>query len=372
MWLRHLCLSLSRRRISLLRLRPAYPDLFYFSICGFKNFKTKAFIFNHLTGLRNAPGDGADQAADGGGIALVKAHVKKILQAADVNRALHDISQIAFTNDVMRKLMFVANFTHDFFHQVFQRDQPRDGAIFVNHDGHVDVVFLHFTQKMRSHFSFWDEQHRTHQFGDGGGAGLGFRKLDKIMRQHHAINLIDAGGEDRYAGMRFVAQHGSKLFNGGGGWNGKDVGARRHHVTHGLVAKFNHGLNELAVTLFQNALFFRGFNEGVHGFRRMLRLFWLMRLSQRGHGEAETKHDGDGQHEIDQDLQERNEFNQPHAARPREQHVRQQPVANNNDQNDADDGLNSFRPGPMRVSKDKMADDEGNRGRAELREDRKR
>src|SRR6476646_7282338 len=107
MWLRHLCLSLSRRRISLLRLRPANPDLFYFAICGFKDFKTEAFVFDDLAGLRNAPGDSADKAADGGGVTLVKAHVKKVLQAADIDCALHNVSVVTFTNNVMRKLMLV-------------------------------------------------------------------------------------------------------------------------------------------------------------------------------------------------------------------------------------------------------------------------
>src|SRR6185437_2024708 len=103
----------------------------------------------------------------------------------------------------------------------------------------------------------------------------------------------------------------------------------------------------------------------------MLRLFRLMRLRQCGDGKSEAENDRDGQHEINQDLQKRNELNQPHAARAREQHVRQQPVANNNDKDETDDGLNSFRPGPMRVSKDEIADNEGDRSRGELREDGK-
>src|SRR3954468_8559403 len=103
----------------------------------------------------------------------------------------------------------------------------------------------------------------------------------------------------------------------------------------------------------------------------MLMLFRLMRLSQCGNRQPEAKNDSDGQHEINEDLQKWNEFHQPRAARPREEHVRQQAVANNNDQNNADNGLNSLRPGPMRSSKNKIADDERDGCRAELREDRK-
>src|SRR6185369_4762892 len=100
----------------------------------------------------------------------------------------------------------------------------------------------------------------------------------------------------------------------------------------------------------------------------MLRLFWFMRLSQRRNGKPETQSNRDGQHEIDQGLQKRNEFNQPHAPRPREQHVRQQPVANNNDQDDANDGLYNLRPGRVVLSKDKMTDDKRDGGGAQLRE----
>src|SRR5712671_3987385 len=103
----------------------------------------------------------------------------------------------------------------------------------------------------------------------------------------------------------------------------------------------------------------------------MLWLFWFMRLSQRGHGESETEGDGDGQHEINQDLQKRNEFNQPYAARTGEKHVRQKPVADNNDQDDSDDGLDDFRPEPVSVAKYEMANDEGDGCRGQLCEERK-
>src|SRR4051812_22938412 len=105
MFLRHLCLCLPRRRISLLRLRPAYPDFFYLAICGFKNFKTKTFIFDNLAGLGNAARYRAHQAADSRSVTLAKAHIEKVLQTSDVNRALHNIGLVAFTDNVMRKLM---------------------------------------------------------------------------------------------------------------------------------------------------------------------------------------------------------------------------------------------------------------------------
>ncbi len=158
--------------------------------------------------------------------------------------------------------------------------------------------------------------------------------------------------------MWLVTQLVGELLNGGGGRNGKDIGARRHYFAHGLIAELDHGLDELAVAFLQDAFFFRGFNQRVHGFGWMFRLFRLMRLRQSGNGQPEAKGDGDRQHEINQALQQRNKFDEPHAARAREEHVRQKPVAKNDDQNNADERLNNFRPDPVGVSKDEIADNE--------------
>src|SRR5579859_437552 len=103
----------------------------------------------------------------------------------------------------------------------------------------------------------------------------------------------------------------------------------------------------------------------------MLGFFRLVRFSQRGHGEPEAEHHGNGQHEVNQNLQERNEGHQPSAARARKKHIRQEPVADNDDQDDADDGLDRFRPSPMGVAEDEVADDKGDGGGGELSKERK-
>src|ERR1700743_1209431 len=99
----------------------------------------------------------------------------------------------------------------------------------------------------------------------------------------------------------------------------------------------------------------------------MFWLFRLMRLSKRGHREPEAENNGDRQHEIHQPLQERNKFYEPLSARAREEHIRQQAVAGDDDQNNADDGLCNFRPAPF-LTKDEIADETGDDGRDELRE----
>jgi len=45
-------------------------------------------------------------------------------------------------------LVLVPDFAHDLFHQIFDRDQPGDAAIFVDHNRHADVAALHLAQKI--------------------------------------------------------------------------------------------------------------------------------------------------------------------------------------------------------------------------------
>src|SRR6266481_6963789 len=104
----------------------------------------------------------------------------------------------------------------------------------------------------------------------------------------------------------------------------------------------------------------------------MLRLFRLMRLRQSGHGKPKAQCDGNGQHEINQAAQQRYESHQPYALRAGKQHIGQQPVAYDNDQNNADDGLGNFRPGPILVTKNQIANEKGDRGGKKLRQYRHR
>ena len=69
--------------------------------------------------------------------------------------------------------------------------------------------------------------------------------------------LVDLGGE---------------LAEGEGAGDGEDLGARGHDLEDDLVAELYGGANEFAVRLFEDALFFAGFEERVHGFGGMLLL----------------------------------------------------------------------------------------------------
>jgi len=41
----------------------------------------------------------------------------------------------------------VANLAHDFLHKIFDSDETGDAAVFVDHDGHADILLLHFALK---------------------------------------------------------------------------------------------------------------------------------------------------------------------------------------------------------------------------------
>ena len=78
--------------------------------------------------------------------------------------------------------------------------------------------------------------------------------------------------------------------------DGEDLGARRHHLAHQLVAELDGGADQVAVALFEDALLFAGFEQGLDigvGF-----LFGSdLLLGERGDGEEEADKDGDGSHQ---------------------------------------------------------------------------
>ncbi len=55
--------------------------------------------------------------------------------------------------------------------------------------------------------------------------------------------------------------------------DGNDGRTRRHHIAHRLVAELDHGVNEFAIALLENALVLAGFDQGIDGLGGMLGFF---------------------------------------------------------------------------------------------------
>ena len=88
-----------------------------------------------------------------------------------------------------------------------------------------------------------------------------------------------------------------------GAGDSEDLGARSHDLENDLVAELNGRADEFAVGLFEDALFFAGFEERVHGFGGMVLLGGVFWLGKCGDGEQQAEQQGDRQDEVEEGLQ---------------------------------------------------------------------
>ncbi len=72
--------------------------------------------------------------------------------------AAHHHGAAGFADDVRRgPAVFFADFADDFLDQIFDGDDARHQAVFVDHDGHLLILALHFLQQLGAEFRFRDE-----------------------------------------------------------------------------------------------------------------------------------------------------------------------------------------------------------------------
>ncbi len=83
-------------------------------------------------------------------------------------------------------------------------------------------------------------------------------QLEHVAHVDEADDLVDILLVDRDARVLLVDDQLAQLLERGIGRDGDDVGARRHHFAHHLVAELDHRLDELAVVLFDKAFFGAG------------------------------------------------------------------------------------------------------------------
>ena len=85
-----------------------------------------------------------------------------------------------------------------------------------------------------------------------------FFQLEHVAHVHEADDLVDGLLVDRNARVLLVDDQLAQLLERGVGRNGHDVGPRRHHFAHHLVAELHHRLDQLAVVFLDEAFFGAG------------------------------------------------------------------------------------------------------------------
>src|SRR5271157_2483286 len=141
-----------------------------------------------------------------------------------------------------------------------------------------------------------------------------------------------------------------------------------HRLAHRFAAELDHRLDQVAIAFLDNAFFLSGFNQGVNGFGGSFRWSVGALAGERGDGLAESEHQRHRQDEVNQQAQEQRPVGQPAAAGSRKKDEGQQAVKNDDDQHQAERGLEDFVNAPGAVAKDGEADDHGNGGGDQLRQ----
>ena len=110
-----------------------------------------------------------DQAGDRREVVSFDFHIEQALDFSNLSTAENLVRVIAGWNDFLRlfsALVFIFDLADNFFQDVFNRDQPRNAAIFVDHHREIGVRFLHFAQEFRYRFRFRNEINRSNEGRD--------------------------------------------------------------------------------------------------------------------------------------------------------------------------------------------------------------
>ena len=120
---------------------------------------------------------------------------------------------------------------------------------------------LHLAQQLVAALGFRNKDGRALDAGDGAGAGFLVGDLQQVVGEGDAGDVVERAGVDGDAGEVVLAQLLEELLERDGAGNGEDGGARRHHLADQLVAELDGGADQFAVALFEDSLFFAGFEQ---------------------------------------------------------------------------------------------------------------
>ncbi len=177
------------------------------------------------------------------------------MQSIQVQGTLHDIFQIIDFLDrvLLVHVVFIADFPHNFFQQIFQRNQPCRCAVFIQHNCNVNGGFAHFQQQFRRVFVFIGVIRLTHNVADG-KVLLVFieEQILHIDNAHHIVGRILVHGK---AGIFILTENFQQFIIAA-------VDVRKRHVNPGNhdflclgVAEVKHVVNHFPFFCFNDPFF---------------------------------------------------------------------------------------------------------------------
>ena len=122
-----------------------------------------------LTGEGHASFLRDHKAGNGAEVVICDLHRKEFLNLTDFNAAEDLVSAVINRHDFFHFLaadVFIFDLADDFLEDVFHRDQAGDAAVFIDHNGHINMRLLHFAQQLIDRLGFRHCIERPHEFDD--------------------------------------------------------------------------------------------------------------------------------------------------------------------------------------------------------------
>ncbi len=208
-----------------------------------------------------------EEPADAVDFFLLKFDAEHLTQPVDRQARTHVEAAVLLGFDLWGfAVVLVADVAEQLLDQVFERDEPRDAAVLVDHEGKVVRLALHLTQQLVGALLLGHEHRRFHDACDGRGlCFLWPTQLEaaRVAQIHNALDIVGiAGRDDRHAGMPRAQEQFERLTHRLLGIDRHHVDARHHHLTHKRVAELDDRMNVLAVVVFDEFLFDRLIDKG--------------------------------------------------------------------------------------------------------------
>src|SRR6185369_4804622 len=128
--------------VNFLAMQRRYAHTFHSTLGGLQNLKPQPFVLHDFPGRRDVSGELRNEAANGSRLPVSATNIEQIGEPIDIHSTWHNVVVIFFTHYVA-VLVLVAQFSYNFFDQVFDRHHSGDATVLVDNDCHADVLTLH-------------------------------------------------------------------------------------------------------------------------------------------------------------------------------------------------------------------------------------
>ena len=153
-------------------------------------------------------------------------------------------------------VIFVLNVAHNGLQQVFHGHNALGAAVFVHHNGNLDVAGGHFLQQLAAILAFRHEIGRAHVVGELHIRGnLGGDVFQHVLHIENAQNGVQLFVEYRHTGIALFHRQMNGFGQGHGVFHAHHLGAVGHDFTDGPVVKLEDIGDHLSGALVDDAFF---------------------------------------------------------------------------------------------------------------------